>query len=99
MKSPTLEDVLEVVPADCDCKEFRKALKLPEEKGDFKETISVWIKQEPSDVTWKNLLQALKGCDYRQTVRFIAKNYLQRKSVYDRYIDEPDFENMEDLGL
>ena len=99
MKSPTLEDVLKAVPVECDCKEFRKALKLPEDKGDFKEAISVWINQEPSDVTWKNLLQALKQCSHKQTVRLIARNYLQRKSVYDRYINEPDFENMDDLGL
>ncbi len=99
-KSPQLFDVLEVVTDDCDCQQFREALRIPSgTKGSLKDAINYWIKEEPSDVTWRNLLKGLKEISKTNTVRFILNNYLNRPSVYRRYIDCSDFESLEDLGI
>ncbi len=86
-----------MLPTECDNEKFRNALNIPL-NGDLKEAITVWINDEPSEVTWLNLLQAVKMSS-RQTARTIATSYLRRSDVYKRYIDTVDFESLNDLGI
>ena len=97
-KSPLIDDVLQVVTDDCDCQQFREALKIPI-KGSLKDAISYWIDEEPSDVTWRNLMKGLRDASKRKTARCILTNYLKQPSVYKRYIDLGDFASLEDLGI
>lgn len=97
-KSPTIEDALEVVSSDCDSEEFRKQLKLPL-AVDLREAMKYWITNEPSDVTWRNLVQALKLTSQTSQARFLVQSYLIRPNVYTKYINKQDFESFADLGI
>ena len=90
-KSPKLEDILIAVPTDCDSEQFRNVLKVPLD-GDFRTAISVWIEREPTDVTWRNILKALIGSSRKGTARTIINNFLKKPSVYNRYINEKDYD-------
>ena len=92
-KSPTLEDILEVVKEDCDSETLRKSLGMPRE-GDLKTAFSGWIREQKTDVTWKKLLKTLQETSNTGVVHFIVEEYLKKPSVHKRYISKPDYKRM-----
>ncbi len=97
-KSPILDDVVAVVTEDCDSQTFREHLKLLSD-CDLKTAFSHWIRTEPTHVTWRNLLKALRDTSKKQVVKYIINDYLKRPSVYKRYISKPDYNPMDDFDL
>ena len=92
-KSPVLEDVLEVIPVDvANCEKFRNALKVPT-TGDLREAIDIWIRDEPSHVTWFNLLSSVK--ESKPAARNVI-SYLEQPSVYNRYIKSDDYRSFDE---
>ncbi len=95
-KQPSIEDVLEALPPETDCREFRQAMGVAT-GGLLKDAIDSWTMKEEKEVTWNTLLKALCDSSMKGHARKIINNYLRRPSVYDKYIARGDY--CGDLGL
>lgn len=98
-KVPIIQDILTVVPEDCYNEKLRAELKLPPAKKTLEEGMKAWIDEETSEVTWLNLIQAVKKSGYGAAAKHIAGTFLRRPSVYKRYISTSDYESFDDLGI
>ena len=49
-----------------------------------------WIKTEPSPVTWKQFMEALKECELVKVCKEVKK-YLDSTEAHEKYSQRPDY--------
>ena len=52
--------------------------------------LDVWISSQPSDVTWKTIIDVLIAFEKRNVAAEVAR-FLDKQDIYEKYIQQDDF--------
>ena len=58
--------------------------------------LDVWISSQPSDVTWKVILDMLIAFEKKNIASEVAR-FLDKQHIYDKYIQQDDFAPFDDF--
>ena len=90
-KSANWEDFArELRVKENDRKEFRKFIILSSEEDILEKVLTKWTQSETSEVTWKYILNVLKGLEYIDLLK-IVQMYLRKEDVIKTYCKKHDF--------
>ena len=58
--------------------------------GKLEKILDVWISSQPSDVTWKTILDMLIAFEKKNIASEVAR-FLDKQHIYEKYIQQDDF--------
>ena len=58
--------------------------------GKLEKILDVWISSQPSDVTWKMILDMLIAFEKKNIASEVAR-FLDKQHIYEKYIQQDDF--------
>ena len=60
------------------------------DNGKLEEILHVWICSQPSDVTWKRIIDVLIAFEKKNVASEVEK-FLDKQRIYEKYIQQDDF--------